>query len=125
MCVPLFGLAETAGQFAIAIAALLLDPAARAADLVPSTPSLPTPPAQAAGRMTLPPQLGDDAHDVGLRVPLGQLVEEPQSLGREEFDEVGAVHPATLASRTGDFRALALTLHECQIAPRLGLALSQ
>jgi len=78
-----------------------------------------------AGRMTLPPQLGDDAHDVGLRVPLGQLVEEPQSLGGEEFDEVGAVHPATLASRTGDFRALALTLHECQIAPRLGLALSQ
>ena len=30
-------------------------------------------------------------------VPLGQAVEQPQAFGREQFDELGAIHPATLA----------------------------
>ena len=76
--------------------------------------------------MPLPAQLGDDAHDVGLRVPRGERVEQPQALGGEQFDELGAVHPATLAPRDRACRApsrlLALTLHECQIAPRLGFS---
>ena len=52
--------------------------------------------------MTLPPQVGDGAHDVGLRIPLGEPVEQTEALGGEQFDELGAIHPATLASR---FRA--------------------
>ncbi len=81
------------------------------------------------GRMPLPPQRGDGSHDVGLRVPFGQAVEKTETLRREEFDELGAVHPATLASAGARParrapRRLALTLHECQIASRLDLALS-
>ncbi len=72
--------------------------------------------------MALPAQVGDGAHDVGLRVPLGESVEQPEALGGEQFDELGAIHPATLAPARRE--PLALTLHECQIAPRLGLALS-
>ena len=72
--------------------------------------------------MSLTAQGGHRAHDVGLGVPWGQPVEQSEPFGGEEFDELGAVHPATLALRTG---ALALTLHECQIGPRLALALSQ
>ena len=77
------------------------------------------------GRVALLAQVGDDLHDVGLRVPLGQAVEQPQPLGREQLDELGAIHPATLAlGRHEHAEGLALTLHECQIANRLALALS-
>jgi len=72
--------------------------------------------------MTLAPQVGDGAHDIGFRIPLGETVEQAEALGGEQFDELGAIHPATLAPRS---EPLALTLHECQIAPRLDLALSQ
>ena len=47
----------------------------------------------------------------------GRRVEQPQPLGREQLDELGAIHPATLApARHAHAGRLALTLHECQIA---------
>ncbi len=44
-------------------------------------------------------EAGDDAHDVDRRVDRPHLVEQPQALGREQFAQLGDIHPATLAPR--------------------------
>jgi len=55
--------------------------------------------------MPLLTERSDGADDVGPGVPVGQAVEQSEALGGEEFDELGAVHPATLALRTGGWHS--------------------
>ncbi|GLU89152.1 hypothetical protein Agsp01_14070 [Agromyces sp. NBRC 114283] len=75
--------------------------------------------------MALLAERRDGLDDVGLRVPFADRVEEAEPLRRQQFHEFGAIHPATLAPGVPrPSRPLALTLHECQIHPRLWLALS-
>ena len=51
--------------------------------------------------MPLLAEVGDGAHDVGLRVPLGQPVEQAEALGGDQLDELGAIHPATPSTAAG------------------------